>query len=120
MNSVTDTVTEFEPIEVAEGEFLDIHAERYGVSRMTAEPDNSLRERVRDAMNIRRAADKSERGESLIPPEMLHDDTPTSIWPGADEVTKLQIERDQLKRELENMTTRYAELCKLYLDLNAK
>jgi len=64
-----DTVQEFEPVEIAYGEGLDVEASRYGVARMYGEPDSVFRERVRVAMNVKRASERADRGESLIPPD---------------------------------------------------
>jgi len=62
-----DSVQEFEPVEISSGLMLDREAGRYGVTRMVAEADEPFRERVRVAMNVRRASDRAEAGESLVP-----------------------------------------------------
>lgn len=66
-----DTQSEFEPAEVATGEVLDIFARGYGVTRLCGEPDNSMRARLRDTLQIRRATEKVARGESLVPDVVL-------------------------------------------------
>ena len=64
-----DSSAEFEIVEVSETDALDKCAAQYGVSRVLAESDFCLRERIRDAMLVKRASERAVRGESLSPPE---------------------------------------------------
>lgn len=63
-----DTISEMDSVEVASGALLDEVAAQESISRMAGEPDENLRERVRAAIAVRRASNRVERGESLLPP----------------------------------------------------
>jgi len=110
-----DTQSEFEPIEIATGDFLDDIAAGYGVTRLVAEPDVSLRERTRDAMGIRRASDRAERGESLLPPDLgmfeVRGDLSAEI--------ALRAENERLRLALAEAREETARLRAVLIDLRA-
>ena len=94
MRPPLDTASEFEPIDIALGTTLDLIAGEYGVTRLIAEPDESLRERTKDAAAIRRASDRTQRGESLVPDSLVGSSPP----PG--EPNPLVAENAQLRKDL--------------------
>lgn len=107
-----DTAAEFEPVEIATGEDLDREASKYGVTRLLAEPDESLRERTRDAMQIRRASDRAQRGESLVPPEP--NPALDVAW---SETVALRAENEKLRRSLDDANETIFRLRALLVDV---
>lgn len=107
-----DTASEFEPIEIASGAELDAEASKYGVTRLLAEPDESLRERTRDAMQIRRASDRAQRGESLVPPEP--NPALDVVW---SETAALRAENDKLRRSLDDANETIFRLRAILVDV---
>lgn len=71
MRDSEDTLTECRPLEIVSGEGLDDLGESYGVTRIHEEPDSFYRDRVRSALMVSRAVRKADRGESLVPEQLV-------------------------------------------------
>lgn len=65
-----DTAEEFAPYEEAHHELLDMFGEGQGVKRLEGELDANYRERIREAVRMRKKLERVAAGESLIPPEV--------------------------------------------------
>lgn len=65
-----DTAEEFAPYEEAHGDLLEMFGEGQGVKRLEGELDPDYRERIREAVRMRKKLERVAAGESLIPPEV--------------------------------------------------
>jgi len=65
-----DTAEEFAPYEEAHNDLLDMFGEGQGVKRLEGELDVSYRERIREAVRMRKKLERVAAGESLIPAEI--------------------------------------------------
>jgi len=68
VRSPLDTAQEFAPYEEAHGELLDMFGEGQSVKRLEGEPDDLYRDRIREAVRVRKKLERAATGMSLIPP----------------------------------------------------
>ena len=67
MRPPMDTQSSLDMVDISASSELNAEAHKYGVTRMGGEPDDGLRERIKNAVRVKRASERAKRGESLIP-----------------------------------------------------